>query len=208
MTAYLLFLFEVVVISLSGVMAPGPVTTATIVEGSRARSAGAFIALGHGVIEVPLILAIRYGLGPLFQLSGIKAVIGLCGGVVLLIMGISMIRDARSPEVLTEKERVRSPLLAGILLSAGNPYFLIWWVTIGAALILKSVTFGTIGFITFILVHWLCDLGWFSFLSSLSFHGGRFFGQRFQQGIFLICGLFLLLFSVKFFISSIGVLAA
>jgi len=157
---------------------------------------------------VPLILAIRYGLGPLFQLSGVKAAIGLAGGIVLLIMGVFMIRDARTPQELTKKESVRSPLVAGILLSAGNPYFLIWWVTVGTALILKSATFGVLGFLLFILVHWLCDLGWFSFLSSLSFHGGRFFGQRFQQGVFVVCGVFLVLFSVKFFISSIGVLVS
>jgi len=204
LSQYLVFLFQVVVISMSGVMAPGPITTATIVEGSKARGAGVSIALGHGVVEIPLILAIRYGLGSVFNLSGVKATIGLVGGVVLLVMGVSMVRQAKQVREVEEVDGLRSPFMTGVLLSAGNPYFLVWWATVGAVLILKSITFGLVGFLIFILVHWLCDLGWYAFLSSLSFQGGRFFGRRFQQGIFVVCGVFLVLFSFKFILSSIG----
>ena len=204
MIEYLIFLFQVVVISMSGVMAPGPITTATIVEGSKSRSAGIFIALGHGVVEIPLILAIRYGLGPLFKLSAVKMVIGIGGGMVLLLMGISMVRDAKRVQEITGEESPRSPFVSGALLSAVNPYFLVWWATVGAALILKSVAFGVMGFVLFIAVHWLCDLGWYAFLSSLSFQGGKFLGERFQQGVFVVCGLFLVLFSFKFIFSSIA----
>ena len=208
LAAYLFFLFQVVVISMSGVMAPGPITTATIVEGSKTRTAGVFIALGHGVVEIPLIIAIRYGLGSFFNLSGVKAAIGLGGGIVLLLMGISMVKAAKNVQETSDSPNPRSPLMAGILLSAGNPYFLVWWATVGAALILKSIAFGVLGFILFVLVHWLCDLGWYAFLSSLSFHGGRFFGHRFQQSLFVVCGLLLVLFSFKFILSSIVMLQA
>ncbi len=208
MIGYLVFLFQVVIISMSGVMAPGPITTATIVEGSKDRSAGLFISLGHGVVEVPLILAIRYGLGPFFALDWVKAAIGLGGGLVLMAMGISMLKESRSVQEPQDGSAGRSPLVAGILLSAGNPYFLVWWATVGAALILRSVAFGLLGFLLFILVHWLCDLGWYLFLSSLSFQGGRFFGQRFQQGVFVVCGIFLLVFSIRFISSSVGLVLA
>jgi threonine/homoserine/homoserine lactone efflux protein len=94
-------------------------------------------------------------------------------------------------------------VVAGILLSLGNPYFLIWWATVGAALILRSVRFGILGFVTFALAHWLCDFLWSYFLSALSFKGGRFFGQKFQKIVFATSGIFLLFFSGKFILGAV-----
>ena len=54
----LLFLGQVVVISLSGVMAPGPVTAAAIGMGARSRYAGMLLAIGHGIVEFPLMILI------------------------------------------------------------------------------------------------------------------------------------------------------
>ncbi|GAH55236.1 unnamed protein product, partial [marine sediment metagenome] len=57
-----LFLFSAVGISLTGVMLPGPLTAATIAKGYGDKNAGALIAVGHAVIEIPLIAAIYLGL--------------------------------------------------------------------------------------------------------------------------------------------------
>jgi threonine/homoserine/homoserine lactone efflux protein len=56
-----LFLLSVIGISLSGVMAPGPLTAATITKGYNDKYAGVFIALGHGIIELPLMVVIYFG---------------------------------------------------------------------------------------------------------------------------------------------------
>jgi len=82
----LLFLFQIVVISLSGVMAPGPVTAAAIATGSRNRYAGTFIALGHGIIEFPLMILIILGMGKILESTKPQIVIGLAGGTFLPIM--------------------------------------------------------------------------------------------------------------------------
>ena len=55
------FLLTATAISLSGVLAPGPMTAATLAAGTRSRHAGAIIALGHGVVEFPLMLVIIAG---------------------------------------------------------------------------------------------------------------------------------------------------
>lgn len=65
----LTFLIGAVFISLTGVMAPGPVTAVTIGEGSKSPHAGAFVAIGHGIVEFPLMIAIFYGFGYLLSLS-------------------------------------------------------------------------------------------------------------------------------------------
>ena len=101
---------------------------------------------------------------------------------------------------------IHSPVAAGFLLSIGNPYFIVWWATVGAALVMRSTTFGVMGFALFAILHWLCDFAWCYFLSALSFRGGRFFGRGFQRVLFAICGTALLFFSGKFVVDGISLI--
>ena len=203
----LTFLFEAVLISLSGVMAPGPITAVTVGKGNESPHAGALVAIGHGIVEFPLMISIHYGFGYLLNLFYVEAVVALVGGLFLLVMGVGMLRGIKRFEV-SSSEYTYSPLVAGIVLSLGNPYFLIWWATVGAALILRSVSFGMLGFLIFALLHWLCDFLWSYFLSALSFKGGRFLGKRFQKVVFAMSGVFLLFFSGKFIVGAVKMFIA
>ena len=200
-----LFLVSVVIISLSGVLMPGPVTAITIAKGSRELGAGSLVALGHGVVEFPLIGLIYLGLGLVFQKPMVKLGIGFLGGAVLLWMALEMLRNYRRAEIKVQEKEINS-FLAGILLSAGNPYFLVWWATVGASLVIRSIEFGLLGIILFALVHWFCDLVWYQFLSFLSFQGGKFFGKKLQMVIFIICGLAMLYFGLFFIVDAIKLL--
>ena len=191
------FLLEAVLISLSGVMAPGPITAVTVSKGTKSPHAGAIIALGHGIVEIPLMILILYGFGEILKILYIKAIIGLLGGLFLLKMGFDLLQGIKQAKIDSSNDP-HSPLMAGIILSLANPYFLIWWATIGSILIFRSITFGLLGFAIFMVLHWSCDFFWCYFLSALSFKGGQFFGKRLQQVLFLICGIFLLFFSSKF----------
>ena len=191
------FLLEAVLISLSGVMAPGPITAVTVSKGTKSPHAGAIIALGHGIVEIPLMILILYGFGEILKILYIKAIIGLLGGLFLLKMGLGLLQGIKQAKIDSSNDP-HSPLMAGIILSLANPYFLIWWATIGSILIFRSITFGLLGFAIFMVLHWSCDFFWCYFLSALSFKGGQFFGKRLQQVLFLICGIFLLFFSSKF----------
>ncbi len=191
------FLLEAVLISLSGVMAPGPVTAVAVSKGTKSPHAGAFIALGHGMVEIPLMVLILYGFGDILKITYIKAIIGLLGGLFLLKMGLDLLKGIKQTKIDSSNDP-RSPLMAGIILTLANPYFLIWWATIGSILIFRSITFGLLGFAIFMILHWSCDFCWYYFLSTISFKGGQFFGKRLQQVLFAICGVFLLFFSAKF----------
>jgi len=124
-----------------------------------------------------------------------------------LVMGPSMFRSTKPGEVSLSKY-AHSPIMAGMLLSLGNPYFLVWWATVGAALILRSVSFGLLGFLSFALFHWLCDFVWSYFLSALSFKGGQFFGKRFQKIAFSVCGALLVFFSGRLVVDGVRELLA
>jgi threonine/homoserine/homoserine lactone efflux protein len=209
--ALLLFLLEAMFISLSGVMAPGPMTAVTVGKGNQSPHAGAWIAVGHGIVEFPLMVAVFFGVGYLLELAYVKAAIALVGGAFLLFMGVGMFRSVRkSPDPLDDQviEETRSPVIAGIMLSLGNPYFLIWWATVGAALVLRAVRFGLVGFVTFAMLHWSCDFVWSYLLSALSFKGGRVFGDRFQRAVFMVCGGALVFFSGKLMVDGVRTLFA
>ena len=196
------FLLEAVLISLSGVMAPGPMTALAVGKGSHSPHVGALLAVGHGIIEFPLMVGILYGFGVLLNRDGVKAGIALVGGLFLLVMAIGMFRDIKRADARAATT-LRSPIVAGIALSVGNPYFLVWWATVGATLITRSIGLGLLGFVLFALFHWACDFVWLYILSTLSFKGGRFLGRGFQKGVFALCGVLLVFFSGKFIFDGI-----
>ena len=195
--AFVAFLLQAVIISLSGVMAPGPITAVTVGSGAKSPHAGALVAFGHGIVEFPLMLFVFFGLGHVLGLEPVKIVIFALGGGFLLFMGIDMLRSLKNAGAVTNANTGK-PLAAGILLSLGNAYFLIWWATVGATLISKAVAFGLLGFLVFAVVHWLCDFVWFYILSAVSYRGGNLLGVKFQKAVFGICGVFLLIFGIKF----------
>jgi len=201
------FVSEAVLISLSGVMAPGPVTAATLGKGSRTRHAGALIAVGHGFVEVPVMVAVLLGVRWLVDVPYVRLGVSVLGALFLIVMAIGMFRSLREPEI-SPMRSVGSPLTAGVLLTLGNPYFFVWWATIGAALVLRSVDFGVWGFVALAASHWLCDFVWNYVLSALSFKGGQFFGKRFQKAVFLVCGCVLAVFAAKLLVDTVQTLVA
>jgi threonine/homoserine/homoserine lactone efflux protein len=197
------FLLQTVFISFSGVLAPGPVTAVTIGKGSKNPHAGALISLGHGIVEFPLMFLIFFGFDYLIDIPYVRESIGITGGIFLFWMGVDILRGLKHTEIKEKMER-RSPIAAGVFLSLGNPYFIIWWATVGSALIMRSADFGVFWFGVFAIVHWLCDFLWLYFLSLLSYKGGSFFGKKFQEGVFLICGVFLFFLGGKFIWDAIN----
>ncbi len=200
------FVFQAVGISLSGVISPGPMTAATVASGTKNKHAGMYVALGHALVEFPLMMAIFIFADFLKGSVFFKAFVGIFGAVFLFYMGFSFMRMAKSENDHGSKIGQLSPLLIGVILSAGNPYFILWWATIGAALIFKSVSYGILGFILFAFLHWLCDLGWYWFLSLASYRGKEIAGGKFYWFVNVFCGLFLILMGFKFSWDSLRLL--
>ncbi len=193
-----IFLVSVVGISLSGVMAPGPVTATTIVMGSRNRFAGVLIAVGHGIVEFPLMVLIVVGINKVLQHPAVKMVIGFAGGVFLLVMAVQILRGLGSLGQQQGKIAKGAPLIAGIVLTAGNPYFLMWWATIGLGLATRAGELGIWAFVLFAVVHWLCDLIWLGALAWASFKGSTLLGERSLRIVLLICSAALIVFGLIF----------
>ena len=198
-------LLSVVVISLSGVMMPGPMFAVTLAKSYRSPWAGAQISLGHAVIEVPLILLIYFGFAQFFQNTIVQITLGIVGGGMIIWLGIGMFR-ARAQVVQEGKDLSYNAFTAGILTSGLNPFFLLWWATVGSLLIMKFLDFGVTGLILFIVVHWLCDLAWLSLVSVMVYKTHSLWGRKFQEGLFIACSLLLVGFGGWFLVSGIQLL--
>jgi len=173
-------------------------TAATLAAGVRSPHAGALIALGHAAIEVPLMLLIVAGAGAVFQISSVKLGIGLAGGAFLLFVGSQLLAAAWKGDVVEHGPDGRHPFVTGVVLTAANPYFLIWWATVGLALATDAVSFGVVAFVLFGVIHWLCDLIWLEILSLASHKGTEVLGGGLQKMVLLVCGIMLLGFGVMF----------
>jgi len=197
-----LFLLSIVGISLTGVMLPGPMTAATIAKGYGNRDAGALIAVGHGVVEVPLIVAIYFGFGQLVNSAHVVTGIYIAGGLMLLYLAFRMLRTIGG----TPGEVAGLPsssVVTGIVLTGGNAAFYVWWATVGVALVAGAARFGVTGLVLFTVVHWVCDLGWSEFLSASTFKSRRWWNRRVQKAVFTVCGLILGGFGVWFCVSAV-----
>ncbi|MGD0794120.1 MAG: LysE family transporter [Dehalococcoidales bacterium] len=193
----------VIVTSLSGVMAPGPMFTVTLAKSLKSPWAGVQVAAGHAVVEVPLILLIYFGVAHFLQNSMLQLILSVAGGGMIVWMGLDMFRTRR--KIVSEgKDTNYNAFTAGILMSSLNPFFLVWWVTVGGLLLmnfLKAV--GNWGLPFFVIVHWMCDLVWLSLVSFTIFKTHKFWGQRVQEWVFIVLSLALLYFGGQFIVKGI-----
>jgi len=187
-------------ISLSGVMLPGPLTAATIASGYRNKNAGLMIGIGHGIIEIPIIALVYFGFASYLSIPIVRQVTGVAGGLLLIVMGLLIFFTFKKPIDGTEKLSY-TPLVTGMVMTGGNPYFLLWWATIGVALITTAVTFGLMGLVVFTVLHLACDIGWDQFLSVTVYKTKHLWTPKVQKIVFTICALVLMGFGIYFGVS-------
>ncbi len=179
-------------------MQPGPVTATVITMGTRNRYAGMLLALGHGIVEFPLMVVIVLGIGKFFELRSVQIAIGLAGGLFLILMAIQGLNNLRTQAGNKPKVFSGKPILAGIILSVGNPFFLIWWATVGLALATQAAQWGIWAFVLFALTHFSMDLIWLQILSWASFKGSVLLGPRGLRIVLMFCSAALLAFGLFF----------
>jgi threonine/homoserine/homoserine lactone efflux protein len=197
-----LFFTSVIFISFSGVMTPGPLFAATINKALKSRIAGVLIALGHGIVEFPLMFLICFGFAPFLASTLTQKIIGFVGGLIMIYMALRMIKVERKA-VEADDFAKNSALVAGIITTIANPYFLLWWATIGTSLIMDALLFGFLGFLIFAMTHWLCDLLWDRFIGVAVFKSKRFLTKKARFIIFCFCFGVFVGFGAWFIISAL-----
>jgi len=160
-------------VGMTGALVPGPMLFATIDASLKGRwQAGPEIFIGHAALEFIVCMLIIYGITAVSD-NTVMA-ISIIGGATLVIFGILTIRNANDAagSVHEQRNNCSNPVLAGILTSASNPYFWLWWLAAGGALVLKGLEISMLAAALFVIGHWIADLSYFTVV-SISFSRGR-----------------------------------
>ena len=204
---FYVFLASVLLISLSGVLMPGPLFAVTIKKAAKSKTAGALIAVGHGIVEFPLMFLIFFVLSQFDIPSFVQVAVGLVGGFLMIFMGLKAFRNRHKQEEATVSLK-KDSVLAGVWTTAANAGFILWWLTIGTTLILNAKLFGLLGFSVFAGVHWLADFSWYTVVALLIFKSQRFWTERTRMGITLFCVAVFIGFGAYFMGSALWSLLA
>jgi len=205
--ALVLIAFGSFVIALSGALVPGPLFSITVSESARRGFiAGPLIILGHGILELAMVALLLLGVAPLLTADTTKRAIGAIGGIILIYMGYALLRDARGARLETKTEgkaKGMNPVVSGIVGSVSNPYWTIWWVTIGLGYLIASLKYGMAGVVFFFVGHVLADLAWYSLVSFAISRGRKVIGDRGYRALLYGCGVLLFVFGGWFALGAI-----
>lgn len=194
----------VVVVTASGALTPGPLLLATIAHGAkRGAKSGLVISFAHTIIEFSLVMALALGLLTISSAPMIKLLIGLIGGTALILFGVLQIRDSLTRESSIEQDEngitSKNPLVIGLVFTAFNPYFIIWWLTIGSQLIIESLAYASWAGVTVMyLAHVWMDYAWLISTAYLSKKGTNLAGKKGYRIIMIVCSVILIFFGLHF----------
>jgi threonine/homoserine/homoserine lactone efflux protein len=191
-------------VAFSGAVSPGPLLALAIVEAHRRGFwAGPLLIVGHALLEVVMLFALIWGLQPFLSSSIVTGLLGLVGGGFLLFMAGTIVKEAYETRGEIDFSSSSSfsktgPVIAGILVSLSNPYWTLWWVTFGAALLAVASKFGLAGLVVFFVGHILADFIWYSLVTLFFSSSKSFVKPQIYQFILFLCGFFLFALAVYF----------
>ena len=189
----------VIVISASGVMAPGPLFAANIAHGLRdGAKSGIKMAIGHTIVELPLVILLGIGVFSLELFPEFRTVISILGAITLFVFAAIQIKTIFRNKKSTTNLKQR-PLVSGILLSALNPFFIIWWLTIGFKLISDVMLIWAFsGILVLFVLHIWMDFAWLGAISYLASKSAKILSNKNYKIIMIGLSIILVYFGITF----------
>jgi len=186
------------VIGLTGALAPGPTLVATVNTSIAGDwTTGLKVSLGHVIVELFLVILILLGLATV-ALPYTSAIAGI-GGIALIAFGALTIAGSRKATMRTSSlQTVANPYMAGLVTSAANPYFWIWWLSIGSAMVIAGLQGGLALVGALMIGHWSADTLWLTLVSTGVSNGRTIASDTTYQKIIALCGIFLILFGAYY----------
>ncbi len=202
------FIATVVVVTASGALAPGPLFFTNITHGTKSGAKGGLaFSVGHTIFELSLVLFLAFTLQTVVNEPLIKTVVGIVGGAALLVFGFLQIRDALSSKPIAANEskmRSKNALLLGTLFTGLNPYFILWWFTIGMTLIVNALELASFaGVLIMYVSHVWMDYAWLTGTAYLAKKGTNLVGSIGYRILMVIFGVALIYFGLYFLLTSV-----
>ena len=200
MQEFLGLALTVIIISVSGVMSPGPLFTANIMHGLKeGTQSGLKIAAGHTVIELPLIILLAVGVISLETIPEFKTTIVLLGAIGLFGFAGLQIKNVLTKNMQPGIQVKHGAFLTGILFSALNPFFIIWWFTIGFKLISDSIELWSYWGIGILFgVHIWMDFVWLGFVAFSASKAGNILSNQNYRILMIALSGVLIYFGISF----------
>jgi threonine/homoserine/homoserine lactone efflux protein len=203
------FAVTVVLITASGALAPGPLFFVTLSQGVKSGTrSGLIFSVAHTLVEFSLVLFLALGLLSVASEPVARLAVGVAGGVVLLVFGVLQIRGSfvgKSDEEKAKRRASRSLFLIGLAFTGLNPYFIIWWLTIGANLILLALEFaGLAGVVFMYLCHVWVDYVWLTMLANFAKRGAKILKLKWYRVLMAVFGVVLIYFGISFLVDAIS----
>ena len=200
MVQILEFALLVIGISASGVMAPGPLFAANVSWGLReGTKSGLKMAVGHTIVELPLVILLGIGVFSLELFPEFRVIISIFGAIALFIFAFMQIRTTFRKKESSVPTPKQGPLLTGVLLSALNPFFLVWWLTIGFKLISDAMLIWAFsGILVVFVLHIWMDFAWLGTISFLASKSAKILSNRNYKVLMIGLSLILVYFGITF----------
>jgi threonine/homoserine/homoserine lactone efflux protein len=203
------FAVTVIILSISGALYPGPLFFVTISHGIKSGTkSGIIFSIAHSLIEFTLVMLLALGLLSVANEPTAMLVVGVAGGVALIVFGAMQIRGSfsyKSDEPKAGRGATRSLLLIGLALTGLNPYFIVWWLTIGANLIFISLEFASLAGVVFMYVcHVWVDYVWLILVAALAKRGAKILRFKWYRVLMAVFGVVLIYFGLSFLIDSVS----
>jgi threonine/homoserine/homoserine lactone efflux protein len=194
------FAIIVIIISASGVMSPGPLFAANITYGlKQGTKAGIKIAIGHSIVELPLVILLGIGIFSLEIFPEFKTIISILGAITLFVFAFIQIKSTLKKNKKSETKLKQGPIITGVLLSALNPFFIIWWLTIGLKLISDAMAiWAFVGILIVFVLHVWMDFVWLGSTAFLISKSKKIISNTNYKIIMLALSAILIYFGITF----------
>ena len=194
----------VILISASGVISPGPLFAANLSYGFHGGiKSGIKMAIGHTIVELPLIILLGIGVFSLKVFPEFKTALTIIGAIILFVFAAIQIKTTLQIKELRSSNIKHGAILTGITLSVLNPFFIIWWLSIGFKLISDAIIIWAFaGILVVFLFHIWMDFVWLGLVAFLSSKSLKILSNRNYK--FLMIGLsFVLIYFGTLFVLDV-----
>ena len=194
------FAIMVIAISASGVMSPGPLFAANIVYGLKeGKIAGLKMAVGHTIVELPLIILLGIGTVSIETFPEYRITLTIIGAIGLFSFAALQIKSIFKKNFEKSRNPTKNSFFAGIFLTALNPFFLIWWFTIGFILITESIVlWGIYGILILFIFHIWMDYVWLFAIAGFASKAKNILSNRNYKMLIIGLSMILVYFGINF----------
>ena len=206
MNEFLVFASSVILISASGVLSPGPLFAANVAYGLKENAkSGIKMANGHTLVELPLVFLLGIGVFSLENFPQFQSLVSIVGAIALFCFAGIQIRTTLKEKALGNFKSKQGAFYSGILLSGLNPFFLIWWATIGFKLISDAIQiWAFVGIFIMFGFHIWMDYVWMGSVAFFASKSAKFLSSKIFRLILLVLSGVLIYFGFTFLFEGLA----